>query len=95
MSEYYNYLNQSDFQAAWNMQGPSFQAANGGYNNWVAGYAHTGMNTLTEDSESGDTVNVSLVARDTTTQEFQDFSCVYTVDTTSGLITAGSCTQTG
>ena len=92
MQEYYNDLDLSGFQAAWNMQAPSFQAANGGYASWVAGYAHTGMNHIYEVSESGDTVNLTLVARDTTTQEFQDFSCVYTVDTTSGLITAGSCT---
>ena len=94
MSEYYNYLDLGNFQAAWNMQGASFQAANDGYDNWAAGYATTGMNHVYEVSESGDTVNLTLVARDTATQEFQDFSCVYTVDTTSGLITAGSCTQT-
>ncbi len=93
MQTYYGYLGGGEFQQAWNMQTPAFQAANGGYASWAAGYAHTGMNHVYLISEPNpNTVNLSLVARDTTTQEFQTFDCTYTVDTSSSLIQTGSCT---
>ncbi len=57
------------------------------------GYANTGSQTLSEISESGDTVYVNLSAVDTATDVTQYFTGWFTVD--NGLITSGSMTQTG
>jgi hypothetical protein len=76
------------------MQSPSFQAANGGYDKWVAGYSGTSSQNLTEISESGSKVDVNLQAI-RTDGETQYFTGWYTIDQTSGLITAGRFTQTG
>lgn len=88
VSQYYADIEAGDFSAAWNLQ--SFMSS--GYDTWVAGYANTGAQTLTENSESGDSVSVSLTAYDTAASVYQGFQCTYTVD--SGIITSGSCTQT-
>ena len=60
VSKYYADIEAGNYLAAWNMQAPSFQHANDSYASWVAGYANTGAQNLTEVSESGDTVYVNL-----------------------------------
>ena len=40
-------------------------------------------------------MSVGLSAVDTSTDVTQHFACSYTVDSSSGVITAGSCAQTG
>jgi hypothetical protein len=61
---YYNYVNEADYSAAWNMLSPAFQAANneGNYSNFVAGYEGHNQAHVAESSESGDMVNVTLTS---------------------------------
>jgi len=93
VSAYYGDIEDGDYADAWNMQSPSFQGSESNEATWQAGYADTGQQTLTEDSESGDTVSVNLSAVDTATGVTQYFTGSFTVD--GGLITSGSMTQTG
>jgi hypothetical protein len=93
VSAYYGDIESGDYTDAWNLQSPSFQGSEGNYQGWMAGYANTGQQTLTEDSESGDTVSVNLAAVNTATGVTQYFTGSFTVD--GGLITSGSMTQTG
>jgi hypothetical protein len=95
VDEYYNYIDGGDYSDAWNLQSPGFQASNGSYAGWSSGYADSASGTVSEDSESGDTVSVNISAVDTATGNTQYFTCSHTVDLTSGLITSGACTQTG
>ena len=101
VSQYYAYLEAGDYTDAWNMDARSFQnSAAGSYGNfstWEAGYDNTGAQNLTENYESGNTVyvNLSMVDNALIDDPTQYFSCDYTVDQGSGLITSGSCTQTG
>jgi hypothetical protein len=94
VSQYFADIETGNYLSAWNMQSPSFQAANGGYDKWVAGYSGTSSQNLTEISESGSTVDVNLQAI-RTDGETQYFTGWYTIDQTSGLIITGSFTQTG
>jgi hypothetical protein len=95
VSQYYANIESQDYTDAWALQSPGYQASNGSLAGWSAGYADAGAETLTENSESGDTVSFSLSAVDTATGNTQQFACSFTVDPTSGLITSGACTQTG
>ena len=95
VSQYYANIESQDYADAWALQSPGFQASNGSLAGWSAGYADAGAETLTENSESGDTVSFNLSAVDTATGSTQRFACSFTVDPTSGLITSGACTQTG
>jgi hypothetical protein len=97
ISEYYADIESGDYIDAWNQQGPGFQAANGSFASWETGYQYTGAQSISENWESGGTVSISLSAVDNNAIDdpTQYFSCEYTVDTSSGLITGGSCTQTG
>jgi hypothetical protein len=95
VSQYYANIESQDYTDAWALQSPDFQASNGSLAGWSAGYADAGAETLTENSESGDTVSFNLSAVDTATGSTQQFACSFTVDPTSGLITSGACTQTG
>jgi hypothetical protein len=97
ISEYYADIESGDYIDAWNQQSPGFQAANGSFASWEAGYQYTGAQSISENWESGGTVSISLSAVDNNAMDdpTQYFSCEYTVNTSSGLITGGSCTQTG
>jgi len=95
VSQYYANIESQDYTDAWALQSPGYQASNGSLAGWSAGYADAGAETLTENSESGDTVSFNLSAVDTATGSTQQFACSFTVDPTSGLITSGACTQTG
>ncbi len=93
VSAYYADVEAGDYAEAWSLLGPALRASQGSYDSWVAGYANTGAQTLTESYESGDQVSVSISAVDTSTGDTQYFNGSYTVD--NGLITSGSMTQTG
>lgn len=95
VDEYYNYIDGGDYSDAWNLQSPGYQANNGSYAVWSAGYADSASGTVSKDSESGDTVSLNISSVDTATGNTQYFTCSYTVDLTSGLITSGACTPTG
>lgn len=93
ISQYNGLIEPGNNWQAWNLQSVSFQSQNGNYQSWMSGYASTGAQSLTEISESGDTVWVNLPAADTATGETQYFAGWFTAD--GGLITSGSMTQTG
>jgi hypothetical protein len=101
VSQYYAYLEAADYTDAWNMDARSFQysaaGSYGSFSTWQAGYDNTGAQNLTENYESGNTVyvNLSMVDNALIDDPTQYFSCDYTVDQGGGLITSGSCTQTG
>jgi hypothetical protein len=86
VSGYYADIESGDYSDAWNQQ--SYITT--GYNAWVAGYADT-SSSVSENSESGDTVSIDLEADANGVS--QSFTCSYTVDQDSGTITAGYCTQ--
>ena len=55
---YFRDITLRDYAAAWKLLGPALQ--NGGYANFVAGYADTGQQTVTKISQSGDQVTFIL-----------------------------------
>ena len=94
VSAYYADIESGDYTDAWNMGSQAFMDQNGDdYAAFAAGFADTGAQTLTEVSESGDTVYVNLAAVNTATGVTQYFTGSFTVD--GGVITSGSMTQTG
>ncbi len=94
ISEYYGLIESGQYLAAWDLGSQSFMDQNGdNFPAWEAGYVNTGAQTLSEISESGDTVYINLSAVDTATGTTQYFTGWFTVD--GGLITSGSMTQTG
>jgi len=95
MADYYGLIESGNFPAAWNLQSPAFQGQSSNYQTWMNGYACTGAQTLTEISESGDTVYVKLSAVENCKVDdpTQYFSGSFTVD--NGLITSASMTETG
>jgi len=93
ISQHYGLIESGNYWQAWNLQSASFQGQNGNYRSWMNGHASTGAPSLTEISESRDTVWVNLSAADTATGETQYFIGWFTV--ADGLITSGSMTQTG
>ena len=93
LNEYYGDIDSGNYSAAWDLLSSSVQAQMGNYDGWLAGYANTGAQTLSENWESGDTVSANLAAVDTATGATQYFSGSWTVD--NGLITSASVTQTG
>jgi hypothetical protein len=97
VSQYYGDIESRNYAGAWALQSPGYQASNGSLAGWSAGYANMGASSISENSESGDTVSVDLSAVDNNAMDdpTQYFTCSYTVDLTSGLITSGACTQTG
>jgi hypothetical protein len=60
VSEYYGDVSSQDYPDAWALWSPSMQAAQGGYSQWVAGYANTGSQSVTEISENGNEVSYYL-----------------------------------
>ena len=93
VAAYYGDIESGDYPEAWNLMSVSFQDALGGgdagnYQGWVDGYADTGTEDLTDEGESGGTVNVNLAAYDTATGTWQYFTGSYTV--INGLIVSGT-----
>ena len=91
VSAFYGDLEDQDYADAWSLMSPSFQADQGSYDSWVAGYANTGSTSITEADTYDDSVEITISAVDTATGETQTFDGSYTVD--NGLITSGSATQ--
>jgi hypothetical protein len=92
VSQYYTYISEGDYSDAWNMGSQAFMDQNGDqYQSWVNGYANTTNISVTENWESQGTVNFALSDYDTATDSTQNFTCQFTVDTGSGLITGGTC----
>jgi hypothetical protein len=90
VSAYYQDITSKDYTAAWRLLGSNPQG--GGYASFVAGYASTGTQTVTETSASGDQVSFTLTSNnpDGTVQTYAGTDTV-----TGGRIIAASVTQTG
>jgi hypothetical protein len=90
VSAYYPDITSKDYTAAWRLLGNSPQG--GGYASFVAGYASTGTQMVTETSASGDQVSFTLTS-DNPDGTVQTYAGTDTV--TGGRIIAASVTQTG
>lgn len=90
VSEYYGDVSSGDYASGWNLLGPSFQARQGSYQNWVAGYDGTGAQQVQEVGESGSAVSYYLTSAnpDGTVQYYSGTAVVY-----GGLIQSTSVTQ--
>ena len=60
VSAYYADVNASDYSDAWNLMSPGQQAKAGSYQSWVDGYIGHNEGQVSEVSQSGDIVNVTL-----------------------------------
>jgi hypothetical protein len=90
VSAYYKDITSKDYAAAWRLLG--YDPQGGGYAGFVAGYADTGTQTVTEISASGDHVTFTLTS-DNPDGTVQTYTGTDTV--TGGRIIAASVTQTG
>jgi hypothetical protein len=90
VSAYYKDITSKDYAAAWRLLG--YNPQGGGYASFVAGYANTGTQTVTETSASGDQVSFTLTS-DNPDGTVQTYTGTDTV--TGGKIIAASVTQTG
>lgn len=90
VSAYYKDITSKDYAAAWRLLG--YDPQGGGYAGFVAGYADTGTQTVTETSASGDQVSFTLTS-DNPDGTVQTYTGTDTV--TGGRIIAASVTQTG
>lgn len=90
ISEYYGDIETGDYRAAWDMLG--FDPGGQPFRTWKEGYACTGPQTLTEESQTGSTVAFSLTATNICDGNArQKYSGTATV--TNGEITASTVTQ--
>ncbi len=89
---YYGDIQSGDYGDAWALLG-SGAITGQTYGQFAAGFANSANQVVTENWESGDTVNINVSALDTATGVVQYFSGSYTVD--NGIITSASLTQTG
>jgi hypothetical protein len=78
VSDYYGDVSSKDYPDAWTLWSPSMQAAQGSYNQWVAGYANTGAQSVTEISETGNQVSYYLTSSnpDGSIQWYRGFATV-------------------
>lgn len=94
ISQYYNYIESGDYTDAWNMGSQAFMNQNGdNFQAFADGYDYTTDESISENWESGDTVNIAVTDYNTQSDSTQNFTCQYTVDTSSGVITGGSCSS--
>ena len=91
-SAYYADVESGDYADAWALM-DNGNTLPGTYQEFVAGYATTGAQTLTENWESGDQVGFSLAAVQTDTGQTNYYTGTYTVG--NGVITNAQMTQTG
>ena len=89
ISAYFQDISQRDYPAAWGLLGPALRT--GTYASFVAGYAGTGQQSVTEISQSGDQVTFTLRSDnpDGTIQTYQGTETV-----TGGKIVAAHVVQT-
>jgi eukaryotic-like serine/threonine-protein kinase len=90
VSAYYGDIESGNYPQAWSLLSPSMQASLGPYSSWVAGYQTTTQTNVTEVSQSGDTVTVSITAQQTDGST-KSYTGDYTVD--NGQITSAHITQ--
>lgn len=90
VSAYYQDITSKDYAAAWRLL--RYNPQGGGYASFVAGYAGTGTQTVTEISASGDQVSFTLTS-DNPDGTVQTYAGTDTV--TGGRIIHVSVTQTG
>jgi hypothetical protein len=90
ISAFYSDITKKDYAAAWALLGYDPDGAS--YASFVAGYADTGTQTVTEVSESGDQVSFNLTSNnpDGTVQAYSGTDTVQ-----NGRIVAASVVQTG
>ena len=88
VNAYYAAINAHDYGTAWNLGGKNL---GGSYSAFANGFATTSRDTVTIDSESGDTADVHLHAEHTDGSS-ADYAGTYTVR--NGVITQGSLQQT-
>jgi serine/threonine protein kinase len=88
VNAYYAAINAHDYRTAWNLGGKNL---GGSYSSFANGFSTTSNDTITIDSESGDTANVHLHAVHTDGST-ADYAGYYTVQ--NGEITQGSLQQT-
>ena len=90
VSAFYGDITSKDYAAAWTLLG--FHPNGASYAAWVAGYADTGAQTVTEISQSGDQVSFNLTSNnpDGTVQTYTGTDTVQ-----NGRIVAASVVQTG
>ncbi|QMU70157.1 hypothetical protein [Streptacidiphilus sp. P02-A3a] len=89
VTAYYNDINQHDYQAAWQLGGDHLGEP---YSSFVSGFRDTTQDTVAVTGVSGDTVTVTLVARNSDGST-ADYSGDYTVR--DGVITGASLESTG
>jgi hypothetical protein len=89
VSAYFHDITLRDYAAAWKLLGPALQSS--GYASFVAGYADTGQQTVTKNSQSGDQVSFTLRSDnpDGTVQTYQGTDTV-----AGGKIVASHIVQT-
>lgn len=92
VSAYYGDIDSGDYAGAWALLN-SGATTGQTYQQFVAGFACTGAQTLTEVGESGDQVTFNLDATDSCTGQVQHFAGTDTVQ--NGKIVAAHVIQTG
>jgi hypothetical protein len=92
VSAYYGDVESGDYQQAYALLGGGMTTGQT-YLQFVAGYACTGGQTVSENWESGDQVNFDLAAYDACSGAEQDYTGTDTVE--NGQIVAADITQSG
>jgi hypothetical protein len=87
VSAYYGDIESGHYGQAWRLVG-SGSTTGQSYRQFVDGFSCTGSQTLTEVSESGDTVTFDLAAQDACSGQVQHYTGTDTVQ--NGIITAAS-----
>jgi hypothetical protein len=90
VSAYYGDIESGSYSQAWSLLSPSMQSSLGPYSAWVAGYQSTAQTSVSEVSQAGDTVTVSITAQQTDGST-KSYTGDYTVD--NGMITSAQITQ--
>jgi hypothetical protein len=91
VSAYYGDIESGDYSEAWALLG-SGATTGQTYQQFVAGFACTGAQQLTENGTSGDQVSFNLTATDTCTGQTHTYTGTDTVQ--NGQIVAADVTQT-
>jgi hypothetical protein len=90
VSAYYGDIESGNFSQAWNLLSPSMQERLGPFGGWEAGYSCTSGDSVSDNWESGDTVNVDIISSQCDGSN-QYYTGSYTVD--GGKIISASVTR--
>jgi hypothetical protein len=79
INEYYGHVTRHEYRTAWNLLGPDFQANQGSYGQFVAGYGGTGAQYVFEIGETGNEFTYYLESHnpDGTIQTYEGTATVY------------------